>query len=161
VLADCDDQQFQQIAVASFSERLQFHSGALAKAFADFVTSKVLPDCEFDPNGPEYALFQFLAFLLPIDASPMLESPAYRAMRTALDANVDYVEDVLLQSLAATFTVHRPFVWRLLSAAERKTHLTRALEIAIKQDRKAMAPSALAELDRFLETTQKWAAEVK
>jgi hypothetical protein len=161
MLADCDDHQFQQIAVASFSERLQFRSGASAEAFADFVTSKVLPDCKFDPNGPEHALFQFLAFLLPVDASPMLESPAYRAMRTALDVNSDYVEEVLLQSLGATFTVHRPFVWRLLSAAERKKHRPRALEVALAQERNVMPPSALAELDRFLEAAEKWTAEVK
>jgi hypothetical protein len=160
VLADCDDQQFQQIAVASFSERFQRHSGASVDAFAEFVVSKVLPDCEFDPNGPEDALFQFLAFLLPVDAAPMLESPAYRAMRTALDANLDYIEDVLLLSLGAVFTAHRPFLWRLLSAAERKTHRPLALEAALAQDRNAMSSAERTELDRFLQATEKWTAGV-
>jgi hypothetical protein len=158
VLADCDDQQFQQIAVASFSERSQRHSGASVEAFADFVISKVLPDCEFDPNGPEDALFRFLAFLLPIDASPMLESPAYRAMRMALDANAEYIEEVLLLSFGTVFTVHRPFVWRLLSVTERKKHRPRALEVALAQDRKTMSSAALTELDRFLQVTEKWTA---
>lgn len=161
VLADCDDQQFQQIAGTSFSDRFQRHSGASVKAFADFVVSKVLPDFEFDPNDPEDALFQFLAFLLPVDASPMLESPAYRAMRTALDANADYVEQILLRSLRVNFTAHRPFVWRLMTGAERKRHSQGALDAALAQDRGAMSSATLTELDRFLRISEQWAAEVR
>lgn len=161
VLLDCDDQQFQRIAVAAFSERSYRHNGASVGAFAEFITSKILPDYEFDQAAPEHALFQFLALLLPVDASSMLESPAYRVMRTASKANIDYIEDVLLWSLEAAFTVHIPFVWRLLSAVERQGHRPRVLEVAIAQDRNTMSSAALVELDRFLQASEKWTAEVK
>jgi hypothetical protein len=90
----------------------------------------------------------------------MLESPAYRAMKDALDVNADYIEEILLQSLQAEFRAHRPFIWRLLAAAERKEHRPRVLQVALDHDRNAMSSSEQTEFDRFLQGTRTWDAGV-
>lgn len=159
-LAECDDGQFKQIAIDSFSERMQRNRGASAEAFAEFVVSKILPEYDFAPASPERVLFEFLSYLLPVDGSPLLDSPAFRALRRAMETNPDFVEEVLMESLNVKFTFHRPYVWRLLSIAERTRHSVRAHEIATTQDRTALPYVELVELDRFLTAAKPWTTEV-
>jgi len=155
VVAQGDEKLYQCLIQEPFSTKRYESNGVSVEAFATFVETHVLPSFDFKVSSSEHVLFRFLTFLLPVDTTYNLDSPASRILRKAADINADYISGVLLDSLNLPITSHIPYVWRLLTQIEKIRPSDDSLQIALATNREGMPPGAVTELDRFIGVASK------
>ncbi len=158
IIALGNDDFYQKFVVATFATKRFESAGASAAAFATFVEEHIFPLEELCVASPIRTLLRFLVFLLPIDASFDLESPAYSAMHVAVSQQQEDVVAILCDSLQASFTNHVPFVWRLLTQAEKSMHSERALDLARSYANNELPAVTRREVNRFLQAASQEAA---
>lgn len=88
---------------------------SLGQAFCHFIETKVLPDFAPDKLHPYDPIFRFLLLLLPVGASPMLDSPAVAIFQRLISGHPSYALGLLQESLSNGIPWNRAFIWRLLS----------------------------------------------
>lgn len=129
-----------------------YRERTLAAAFCGFVDSEVLPT--FSPEYDEIygVLFRLLILLLPIGATPTLESPAGTTFRQLIAVFPRYAAGLLRSALAGSPNADRAFVWRLLTTCVGGIEDTAGLLEIAKQDVAARSsePPLRREAGRFM-----------
>jgi hypothetical protein len=111
-----DPSFFANVIVPTFGPAV-YGERSLGEAFCRFVEKDVLPT--FDPDHhDEYApIFRLLILLLPVGATPTLDSPAVLVLRRLISAQPAYALALLQEALGHASLLHRAFIWHLLSVA--------------------------------------------
>ena len=114
VALDAEPEFFDGVLVPTFGTAY-YGQESLGASFCVFVENQVFP--EFTPaDRIKYSpLFRLLLLLLPVDATPTLESPAMISFRQLIDKDTSYACELLQEAVADGQRWHRAFVWRLLS----------------------------------------------
>ena len=113
VVGTGDDALHEQLVWGNFIQTsIGFDREYPTLTFCVGIEKYILP--KFDPRVHQ-VLFDFLPMLFSIDADEELDSPAVDAFRRFAGVARDSCMASLLRSLDYTFTVHRPFIWRLLT----------------------------------------------
>lgn len=110
-----DSSFFEEVIVPTFG-RSSYHQDSLGEAFCRFVEKEIGPTFSLDENKPYEPIFRLLLLLLPVNASPTLDSPALVLFRQIVAAQPTYALGLLREALEDGSRKHRPFLWRLLSA---------------------------------------------
>jgi hypothetical protein len=111
-----DPSFFTDVIVPTFG-RASYGQDSLGEAFCRFLETKVLPTFAPDQKHPYGSVFRLLVLLLPIGATPALESPAVAVFRQLISRNPTYAVGLLQEALNEGKQWHRIFLWRLLGAA--------------------------------------------
>jgi hypothetical protein len=124
---------FEDIVVPAFA-RTTYGGDSLATQFYRFVDKEVIPSL-----GPSTAqtfapLLRLILVLLPLDASPTLDSSAMQVFGRLSRANPGIAVDLLTQALGEGTRSHRAFLWRLLSEVAGAIQSPAPLAAAAKAD---------------------------
>lgn len=111
-----DPSFFTQVIVPAFG-RAYYGQNSLGEAFCHFVEKEVIPTFAPDQEHPYLPIFRLLLILLPIDASPTLESPAVAVFRQLISAHPAFALKLVQDALNENMAWHRAFLWHLLGAA--------------------------------------------
>jgi hypothetical protein len=128
-----NDAQFDNLIMATFRSHQYGNDGSSSEAFCEFISEKVLPTFTPIAKAPENGLFQFLILLLPVDGNSYLESGCMGIYRKLLDAHPSYAIGLLHESLQHKPTLHKPYVWRLLTEYSQHLSINNPLIIEAKQ----------------------------
>lgn len=155
LISESGDDFYRSVVVTAFTSKTYGGNGASAEAFATFLEQQILPSFDFDRKSPQHSLFRFLCFLLPIDSDFNLNSPAFNTMKAVLPQNPEYIVSTLLDSLEAHFTMHHPYVWRLLGQGAEIKRSVRAEKVAKSFETEVLSDETRRELNRFLSIVAK------
>ena len=97
--------------------RGRYREDSLGEAFCRFIESKVLPGFRPEESHPYDPIFRLLILLLPIGATPVLNSPAFATFERLSEAHPSYAIELLRDEIKRGLAWPRPFIWRLLSIA--------------------------------------------
>jgi len=128
-----DPSFFTDVIVPAFS-RTSYGKDSLGEAFCGYVETEVLPTFAPDQERAYDPIFRLLLLLLPIGATPTLDSPALAVFRQVILAHPAYALRLLQEALHEGQRWHRGFLWRLLSAATPAIHDPAALIAAAQAD---------------------------
>ncbi len=116
-VARCADPSFfTQVIVPTFG-RAYYGQDSLGDAFCQFVKKEVLPTFAPDQEHPYDPIFRLLLLLLPVGATPTLDSPAVAVFHQLILVHPAYALELLQEALGNGRRWHRAFLWRLLSLA--------------------------------------------
>lgn len=107
---------FENVIVPTFAEA--YYGGeSLGKSFCRFVEQQVIPNLAPADEHPYEPLLRLLLLILPVGATPTLDSPAVRAFRALIREYPPYTAGLLQNALPEMDELHRSFIWRLLGDA--------------------------------------------
>lgn len=124
---------FTDVIVPTFG-RASYGQRSLGEAFCRFIETKVLPTFAPHQEHPYDPIFRLLVLLLPVDATPTLDSPAGAVFRQLIAGHPAYALGLLQEALHEGKRWHRAFLWRLLSVAPRTIHDPASLIAAAQAD---------------------------
>ena len=133
---------FTDVIVPTFG-RASYDQDSLGEAFCRFVETKVLPTFAPHQEHPYDPIFRLLLLLLPVGATPTLDSPAVAVCRQLIAAHPSYALDLLQEALDEGMRWHRAFLWRLLSVATPAIHDPASLIAAAQADASGGGSDAL------------------
>jgi hypothetical protein len=107
---------FTDVIVPTFG-RASYGQDSLGEAFCRFVETRVLPTFAPHQEHPYDPVFRLLLLLLPVGATPTLDSPAVAIFRQLIAGHPAYALGLLQEALDEGKRWHRAFLWRLLSVA--------------------------------------------
>jgi hypothetical protein len=113
-IAEAPPDSYRTLILGAIAARHYRDEKSIANSFCTFVTEYVIAqnlETEFDVYRD---VVRFLIFLLPVESTFVLSSPAYEALLQLITQVPQSVIDLLLEALRYQFDDHRPFVWRLL-----------------------------------------------
>ncbi len=116
-IARSADPSFFTDVIAPTFGRASYGQDSLAEALCHFVEGTVLPTFAPDRQHEYDPIFRLLLLLLPVGATPTLDSPAVAVFRQLISAYPAYALGLLQEALDDGRRWHRAFLWRLLSAA--------------------------------------------
>jgi hypothetical protein len=130
------------IGIRDFRQR-----DSIAAAFSSFVNEHV------QDLKTRFSIYEdvvrFLIFLLPVESTYALNSPAYDVMVRVIEQRPEETTAMLLSFLDLPFEEHQPFVWRLLYEAMRNRQDERIVAAADAGLNKAQSPRSLVEIKRI------------
>jgi hypothetical protein len=106
---------FTDVIVPTFG-RTTYGQDSLGEAICHFIEKKVLPTFTPDQEHPYAPIFRLLLLLLPIGATPTLNSTAVAVFSQLILAHPAYAFGLLQEALDDGKRWHRAFLWRLLRA---------------------------------------------
>lgn len=124
---------FADVIVPTFGGKT-YGQDSLGESFCRFVETKVLTGFAPDHEHPYDPVFRLLLLLLPIGATPNLDSPAAAVFRQLISAHPTYALGLLQEALDEHRLRHRAFLWRLLSAAALEIHDSASLIATAEAD---------------------------
>lgn len=128
-----DPSFFTDVIIPTFG-RTRYGENSLGEAFCHFVETEVLPTFAPDQEHPYDPIFRLLLLLLPVGATPTLDSPAVAVFRQLISAHPAYALGLLQDALDEGTRWHRAFLWRLLSVATPAIHDPASLIAAAEAD---------------------------
>lgn len=140
---------FTDVLVETFGISV-YGQGSLCKNFCSFVEDEVLPTFAPDQEHPYEPVFRLLLLLLPLHATPTLDSPAANVFRQLIAVHPAYSIGLLREALDENKPWHRAFLWRLLGVAPPGIDDASSLIAAAKAD------TAAADSDAVLCQEAEW-----
>lgn len=124
---------FTDVIVPTFGRGF-YDRDPLGDAFCRFVETEVLPTFAPGQEHPYDPIFRLLLLLLPVGATPTLDSPAVAVFRQLISAHPAYALGLLREALGEGRCWNRAFLWRLLSVATSAIHDPASLIAAAEAD---------------------------
>lgn len=151
VARHADQSFFSDVLVPTFG-RAFYGQNTLGTQFCRFVETQVLPTFAPDQEHPYDPIFRLLLLLLPIGATPTLDSPAVTVFRQLIEGHPAYALSLLQETLRDGLPWHRAFLWRLLGMAAPTIHDPASLNAEAQADAASDSsdPSIRREAERFL-----------
>jgi hypothetical protein len=116
-IAGAPPESYRTLILGAIGARSYRDETSIAGSFCTFVTEYIIAqnlETEIDVYRD---VVRFLIFLLPVESTFVLSSPAYDALLRVITKAPQEVIDLLLEALRYRFDDHKPFVWRLLHEA--------------------------------------------
>lgn len=150
-LAEGDDNRFKFLIRNNF---LSYHNyqgrSKPAQEWVAVIEKHLLP--HFDPERHE-PFVQLMTILFPLDSESDLESPAVRLFRKIAANYPALAHAVLKRALGFKFTVHRAYVWRLLTEQNLDAIKAADLRRMAQNELESASTETVAEIRRFISKT--------
>jgi hypothetical protein len=147
-LADGDDERFAALIRNNFQSYYHFQERSKpAQEWVKTIEKYLLP--RFDPKRHE-PFVQLMTVLFPIDSESDLESPVVRLFRSIAANFPELAHKVLRRALKFKFTIHRPYVWRLLAEQRFDAIMVAELRTMAEDELGSASAVTATEIRRFI-----------
>jgi hypothetical protein len=142
---------FADVIMPTFGDA-NYGEDSLGKRFCRYVEEGVLPQFESADAAVYEPLFRLLVLLLPVRATPTLDSAAVTAFRALIQKRPAFAVELLENAIDGADDLHRRFIWRLLSESVGDIEDTEGLVEAARADADRVSSDThlRAEAERFL-----------
>lgn len=104
---------FADVITPTFAKK-NYGQKSLGEAFCHFVEEEVFPHFSPEQVHPYDPIFRLLLLLLPVGATPTLNSPAVAVFQQLISKHPNYALGLLQEALDDGRPWNRAFIWRLL-----------------------------------------------
>lgn len=111
-----DSSFFTEVIVSTFGRKF-YGQDSLGDAFCHFVEKEVLPTFAPDVDDLYDPIFRLLLILLPVGATPTLDSLAMTVFRQLISEQPRHAVRLLEEALDGGLLWHRAYLWRLVTMA--------------------------------------------
>lgn len=133
-LRGLDNDAYLSSVLAVFSHK-PFSDGVFdVNALCASLRNNFLPDLTPDNFERFEPLFLLVAWMLPVDTSPNLESEATRLFEELIEVQPSFAAKILHKSIDTGFDVCRPYVWRLCALLAPHIEATHDLRVEAQGD---------------------------
>jgi hypothetical protein len=147
-LAEGDDVLFVVLIRSNFLSYYHFQERSKpAQEWVEVIEEHLLP--HFDPQRHE-PFVQLMTILFPLDSEVDLESPVVRLFRKIAAKFPDLAHKVLRRALGFKFTIHRPYVWRLMTELNLDAIMTADLKSLAEGELESASVETATEIRRFI-----------
>lgn len=147
-LADGDDDLYAVLIRNNFLSYYQFQERSRpAQEWVDGFEEYLIP--RFNPVRHE-PYVQLMTILFPLERESDMESPTTRLFRKIASKFPALAHKVLRRALEFKFTIHRPYVWRLLAEQHLEDVMVADLRTMAEQELGSASAATATEIRRFL-----------